>query len=287
MATTAAGTSYTVYTAIVAGESIFWAVADAKATQSDIPTILYTHGAGGAANQFATLSAWKGLREWLIDNGWAWVEGDGGGSQPWGNTASQTSYLAAFDHVDGILDIGKVVVLGRSMGGAVAARIYNARRGTDARFVGLIQNSGVQDLAWAYDYDAGRWTSAFNSAWGVANKAAFLTAVAGKNPIDGPASAWDGAKVLQLWGDADDTVPPAQNAIPMRAMYAGHPAIDNADVRAGGDHSATNGSYLQVAAMTAFLIDVTGGIAPPKTFYAARAILFAVGSQLYRLNPKL
>lgn len=288
MATTAAGTLYTVHTASVGGETVVWAVANAHTASADIPTVLYTHGAGGAADQFATLGAWKGLRDWLIDNGWAWIEGTGGGAQPWGNQASQDSYDAAFAYVDGILDIGPVVVLGRSMGGAVGARLYLDHRDTDARFVALIQNSGVQDLAWAYDYDSGRWTAAFNSAWGVANKTAFLAAVVGLNPISGPAASWAGAKVLQMWGDADTTVPPSANATPMRSMYTGQPAIDTFNVRVGGDHSATNGSYLEVAAMTAFLSEVTGGAPPepePPQFFRATGMFLSLGGERYEIIP--
>lgn len=263
MATTANGTAYTVHAASVSGAgTVYWAIDDTKAAEADLPFVLYMHGAGGAANDFQG-SKWVLLRDWLIDNGFGFIEGAGGGLQPWGNPASEAAYANSFDHVDALFDIAYVVVLGRSMGGAVADRLYNARRGGDARWVGLVNNSGVQDLVWAYDYDSGRWTAAFNSAWSVANKTAFVAAVAGLNPIDGPASAWDGAHVLQLIGDADDTVPPAANGLAMRTMYAGHPALDQLDVRAGGDHSTSNGSYLQVAAMSAFLLEVTGQTPPP------------------------
>lgn len=291
MPTTPNGTTYTLSTADLGVHgAAYWAVADAEAGSADLPFVLYCHGAGGGANQFATLAAWSGLRNWLIDNGFGWVEGLGGGLQPWGNPASEHAYDAAFAHVDGLFDIGSVVVLGRSMGGAVASRLYHAHRGTDPRFVGLISNSGVSDLAWAYDYDGGRWTDAFNTAWGVTSKPEFLAAVTGLNPIDGPASAWAGASVLQMWGDVDTTVTPADNAIAMRTMYAGSPTLDVADVRAGGDHSAANGSYQQVDAMAAFLAEVTGMEPPPPptpTMYRAdTGIFLSLGGERYALSPR-
>lgn len=289
MPTTAAGTPYTVHSAAVAG-STYWAVPDALVGAPDIPVILYAHGAAGAANQFATLAAWSGLRDWLIDNGWGWIEGSGGGSQPWGNPASQAAYDASFAHVDSSLDIGTVVVLGRSMGGAVGARLYLDHRANDARFVGFISNSGVQDLVWAYDWDANRWTAAFNAAWGVSSKAEFEAAVAGLNPVDGPPTDWAGANVIQLWGDADTTVTPSENAIAMRAMYATQPAIDAIDIRSGGDHSATNGSYLEVDAMTEFLMLVTGETpppTPPKEIYRSVRRSLLIDGFRHRINPRV
>lgn len=285
MATTATGTPFTTYSAAVAGAgTVRWAVADSKASVANLPTIVYCHGAGGGSNQFETLSAWSGLRDWLIDNGWVWIEGTGGGAQPWGNPASQTAYELSFAHVDGLLDLGAVVVLGRSMGGAVGARLYLAGAFA-SRCVGVIENSGVQDLVWAYDADSGRWTDAFNAAWGVSSRAEFVSAVTGLNPIDGPASAWTGKKVLQLVGDADTTVPPSTNAYPMRTLYAGRPSLDRLDVRAGGDHSASNGSYLQMLAMTDFLTIVTGGTPPPPVVYVAQETFYVLGGKFYPMVP--
>lgn len=270
MPTTANGTAYTVYSANVSGGGMtYWAVADAHVSDPDLLAVLYTHGASGAANQLATLSNWSTFRDWLIDNGWAWVEGNGGGGQPWGNAASQTAYDASFAHVDGILDISKVVVVGRSMGGAVGARLYLDHRDSDARFVGFISVSGVLDLAWAYDYDSNRWTAAFNTAWGVTNKPDFLTAAAGLNPIDGPAADWDGANVLQIVGTADTTVPGADNGLAMRTMYAGHPAYDVLDSVVGATHG---GTYSELTQMTSFLQVVTDVTPPTPPDLTAREI---------------
>lgn len=221
--------------------------------------VLYTHGANGGPDQFSSASGpWpQALRNWLIDNRIGWIEGTGGGTQPWGNPASQTAYEELVTYADGLHAITHWVILGRSMGGVVATRLYLAKRAADARFVGLIVNSGVQDLVWAYD--AGTWTTEMNAAWGVSSRAAFVAAVNGRNPITGPASSWAGARALQLWGTGDTTVPPAPNGEAMRAMYTGQPALDQVDVRPGGDHSAGNGSYLQVSAMTSFIAAVIPG----------------------------
>lgn len=123
MPNTSNGTAYTTYTATPSGAGqILWAKPNTATT--DIPIVLYLHGANGGYNQFTTLSAWSGLRDWLIDNGWGWIEGAGGGAQPWGNAASRAAYRAAFDHVDARLDIGPVVILARSMGGLVGHWLF-------------------------------------------------------------------------------------------------------------------------------------------------------------------
>lgn len=290
MPTTPNGTTYTITSGPVTGAgTVYRALADSAVGGTDLPFILYAHGAGGAANQFSTLGAWAGLRNWLIDNGWGWIESSGGGLQPWGNQASQDAYDATIAYADSVYDIGTWVVLGRSMGGAVAARLYNDHRLTDTRFAGIMVNSGVQDLVWAYDFDSNRWTDAFNSAWGVSSKAEFEIAVEGLNPVDGPASSWAGSNVLQLVGDADTTVPPAINGYAMRTMYAGQPTLDLLDVRAGGDHSSTNGSYLQVEAMTSFLATVRGDTPEPPTpasAYRQLRRLYYSGGERYVVTPR-
>lgn len=273
MASTPSGTVYSVRSATVPGAgSTFWGIAESAVALPERSFVLYCHGAGDSADQFATMPAWAGLRNWIIDNGWGWVEGIGAGANAWGSPASMAAYEASLAHVAGLYDIKKVVVLGRSMGGLVGARIYWSRRGTDSRYKGFISNSGVQDLVWAYDWDGGRWTDAVNASWGVSSKAEFVAASAGMNRVAGPASRWTGANVLQLWGNADPLVPPQFNGEAMRTMYAGQPAVDWVDIRGGGDHSASNGSYTRVKPMTDFLLAVTGGTPPePETGYGYRS----------------
>lgn len=282
MPTTPNGTAYTVRrTTLPTHGAVSVGVADVVYPRQNIPTVLYTHGAGGSATQFETLEAWSGVRNWMIDNGWAWVEGAGGGLQPWGNPASEAAYIAALGYADSVLDVGPVVVLGRSMGGAVAARLFTTSS-IASRCVGLIVNSGVQDLIWAYD--SGRWTNAFHTAWGVANRAELVAAVQGYNPIDGPASNWAGTSVQQLVGTADDVVPPGPNAYAIRTMYAGQPTVDLLDVREGGDHGTTNGSYLQVGAMTSFLASLVPS--DSKNVFRVTARYLLLGGKRHLLTPR-
>jgi predicted esterase len=265
--------------------TVRWGIADAHAADADIPTILYAHGSGGSNNQFETLSAWAGLRNWLMDNGWAWIEGSGGGATSWGNAAARLAYDTAYTHVAGILDIGPVVPLGRSMGGVVAQYLFTESPTVEPVSIGCIINSGVQSLAaW---YEAGIAQSEVLAAYSATDDASFYAAIAGYEPLDFPASNWDGKSILQLVGTADTTVPREDHGDAMRAHYAGHPAEDLLDVRAGGDHSQGNGSYLQVTAMTNYLYDLTHDDPPPPP--KIRQILSAQirkGDHLYPIRPR-
>jgi len=274
------GNAWTTYSAVVSGAgTVRWGVGDTHLGDTDIPVLLYAHGAGGSSNQFEGFSSWLGLREWLIDNGWAWIEGSGGGSQPWGNTASRVAYENAYTHVAGVLDLGSVVPLGRSMGGLVVQWLYTQSAVLAPVSVGLIVNSGVQSLAAAYA--SGNWTTEIRAAYGAADDATFNAASIGYDPLLFSASEWAGLNVLQLVGTADTTVPPADHGYAMRTHYAGQPSIDSLYERIGGDHSTGNGLYTATAPMTEFLAQVTGQ-APEERFFYRVSGRYLVGEDLGR-----
>lgn len=294
MPTTATGTAYTITTSTSTGYgTCLVAVADAHASDADVPTILYAHGASGSYNQFMTLAAWTELRDWLIDNGCAIVEGGGGltdsaGAQNWGNANARLAYVAYLAWAAGIIDVGPVVPLGRSMGGVVAPWLYLSSS-IASQCVGLIVNSGVQTLSYGTVSDANTdlrpsgqyFGSAIQAAYGAGSYGAFVTASHDHDPMNFDPALWDDAVVLQLVGDADTTVSPStRGAYPLRALYAGRPTVDLLDVRSGGDHSGTNGSYLQVAAQTAFLSDLGFGTAieiPDPVAYEIESLWLVTG----------
>jgi len=276
MPTTSGGVAYTTQT-IDLGDPhgvMHITVADSHHGDTDVPTILYAHGAGGASDQFVTLPAWNGLRDWLLGAGWAIVEGIGGsvvGGQNWGNPAAQAAYPAYLARARTILDVGTVVLLGRSMGGLITSWLY--KNDTTGQFAGWINNSGVstsfvgtrsgpKDLS-----NASGWyfsPTIFNS-WGVSNIDQLETAMraGGMIPEEWDPTVWAGKNILCCYGDADTAVPwSTRGAGPMRTIWAGQPAIDRAALKPGGDHSGTGGSYLQVEDMVAFLLEITGGTPP-------------------------
>lgn len=73
---------------------------DAVTPSTPVRALLYAHGAGGASDQFATLSSWAPFLHALMDDTthpWIIVEGSGGavlGAQNWGNPAAAAAYPA-------------------------------------------------------------------------------------------------------------------------------------------------------------------------------------------------
>lgn len=274
------GTAYTLYSAPIAGTgagTCRWGIADAHLGDTGIPTILYAHGANGDSKQFQDLAAWAEMRNWLIDNGWLWIEGSGGGTQSWGNDNARNAYVAYLDHVAGVLDIGDVVPLGRSMGGLVSYWLYSQSSIKD-QCVGLIVNSGVTSMAAAGPYfGLPLW-----QAFGTTTLDDFLVASADYDPLGFDVDLWDGLNILELVGTADTTVPPDDHAYAIRALWEGHPAMDLLTVRQSGDHSASNGCYHEVGSMTAFLNLVTGVTPPlPGTIFRRRAAYY-IGPDMLR-----
>lgn len=259
MPTTAAGAVYTARSFTTSdGQPAVWYMDDAKRSRQQIPTVIYAHGNEGPYNQFLTMGAWAGLRNWLMDNGYAVVESHGGGGSSWGNDAARRAYLDAFEHVSGQINTGPVIVLGRSMGGLVAYWLA-ARSPIAARVVGLIINSGTTDLAYRVTFNAPAGNKDIIAAFGAKTLSEFYEVAPEYDPMQWPGLLWSGKHVLQLWGDADETVPPARNGAAWVAKYGADALTLTTDIRAGGDHSTGNGSYLQVDAMTRYLRRITAG----------------------------
>ena len=278
MPTTAGGTTYTVtQTTLPMGDRAQYGVADSHRADPAVPLILYCHGDGGGFDNFLTTSAWTGFRDWLIDNGYAWVESAGGGASTWGSPTATTSYEQAVQWVAGQLTINKIVVLGRSMGGLPAYWLYAKSTVVAPYRAGLIISSGVTDLHFRYyNYATDSKKATMRQAYGAVDDADWDAKTVGRDPMLYPVTLWDGAKVLQLVGTADDNVVPAANAYAIRALWAGHPAVDLLSVKQGGDHSAANGTFTDVAPMTSFLIQTTGvgsaGAAAPTDAFVVNTL---------------
>lgn len=287
MATTASGTPYTVNAATApGGDATLWAVATSLLAASNIPLVVYCHGDGGAYNQFAALGAWQGMRDWLIDNGCAWVEAAGGGISTWGNQAARTSYEAAVAYARTQLDIGPIIVLGRSMGG-IPAYWLATQSSFAADVVGLIINSGVTDLWLSYQTGAYLgWPAKFRTAYGAADDAEFYANSTGFDPMQFSTALYANLPVMQLWGTADTTVPSSRNAEPWISAYGPYAESVTTDIRVGGDHSAANGSYLQVDAMAAFIATVASITPPPPLDPRYRRVVDkyrVIGGEKYRM----
>lgn len=288
MPTTAAGTTYTTRTFTTpAGEQALWGIADAHVNSKNVPLVIYCHGNSGPYNQFSTSVPYAGLRNWLIDNGWAWVESAGGGLSSWGNAAARTSYRESFDHVAANLDIGEVVVHGSSMGGLVAYWLYINEPTISAKAVGLIIASGTTDLEARIGAPPG--DGSIRNAFGLAADGSDWAAkMSGYDPMKYPLEVWRGKKVLQLYGTDDTTVPGAIHGQAWLDKYSSVCAVADRDVRVGGDHSNTNGSWLQTSAFTAFLNKVAPVREDPPpaadVMRVDRAYLVGANLKLYPLT---
>lgn len=301
MPTTANGTAYTTTTTDLGAPHgvMHYTIADAHTGDSGIPTVLYAHGAGGVSDQMVTLSQWATMRDWLIDNGWCIVEGSGGsenGAQNWGNVAARAAYPAYLAQAEGVLNLGTVVLLGRSMGGLVTAWLY--ANDTAGRYSGWINNSGVSTLligtsSGSHNADANSayyFSPTSYTAWGVSTYGAMVTALnaADAVPEAWPSSAWTGKNILCLYGDADTTVPwSPRGAETLRTIWAGEPAIDDVHMRPGGGHGGANSSYYDVAQMSAFLLTVIGEEPEPPAdpvMYRIIAAYTQIAGERYALS---
>lgn len=258
MPTTPNGTVYTVTDFTPAGGHLSrYALPDGRMGDPNIPTVLYLHGSGGGYNQFSAASYWAKMRNALIDAGWAYIEGEGSGEH-WGNQSGRGSYEATFTHAGGLFDIGPVVILARSMGGILGPWLYLYSTVIAPRAVGLIVNSGTQDLA--YRYENGGY-GVISTAYGFVDTG-YETATAGHDPLLFPVADWAGKNAQWLIGTADTQVPPEPHGIALHSRVAG--VLDDGELITvqGATHSAP-GTYEEVAPMMGFLDRVTGVAVPP------------------------
>lgn len=256
MPTTPNGTAYTWHDFTPAGGDLSRYAAPDN-SNGPIDLILFCHGAGGLYDQFSS-SVFTGLRNRIIDAGWGYVESYGHGDN-WGSPQGMTDYRLAYEYAEAQLGgVRNLVVLGRSMGGLVASSLYVHDPVISQKASGLIVNSGTQDLVYRYSVAGSTQKAEFRAQYGVSTEAEWLAMAPAYDPMQFPLGDWAGRKVMQLVGDMDDGVPPAMHGLAMRARV--HKTLSRSvlDVRYGGDHSAANGSYLQVEPMFQFIQQVTG-----------------------------
>lgn len=252
MPTTPNGTEYTYEAQQIDDEVIRWGVATAAHDTPAIPALIYCHGNGGTSDSFHRLNAWAGLRNWWLDYGGVFIEGTGGGPSEWGGPRQRIAYELQHEYVSTELDLGPVIVLGRSMGGLVSYWLTTQSTFAD-KVAGLIVNSGVTDMAYRYTYGNDLNKRQFRAAFGADDDAEFWDLSEGYDPMLFPTDLWANKQVIQLFGTADDVVEGEHHAVPWGTKYGPHCRSISFKVREGGDHSGANGSYLDVDAMTDFI----------------------------------
>jgi hypothetical protein len=304
MPTTANGTVYTVYTATIDGLGrVRYIVADNAKTRTNLPCILYAHGANGGLGSFSGGAGSALLRDWLMDHGWVLIEGEGGPYDStgasfnwWGAPISRQAYRAYFLYVAQLLSIGIVVAMGASMGGLVTKWLAT-RSDIASRIVGYLGLAAVATLFYG-NYDtvptdnpnninqrSGRYFAAppnysIWSAYGVNNYEDFEVAAASSAPELWEPSVWANKRILEVYADNDIAVPwNPRGASRLRELRAGVPLVDIAHsigtFTTGPDgvgHDLAAGWGMPMDVVTEFLTSLIPPVdpdpGPTEAFYA-------------------
>lgn len=288
MPVTPGGTPYTV-TAFTtsAGEPAWRAIADARAGAADVPVVVFCHGNPGsdqasADTQFQ-LSGYAAVRNWLMDNGWGWVEAHGAGAN-WGNAAGRAAYEAAYVDITKVWNILYSVVIGRSMGALVGAWLASQSTIISPRCAGFVSLSGTADLSNRYASASTGDKANMNAAYGVIDEASWRAAVGPFDPLLADLATWDDRNAIMQWDTSDGTVPYLPNGKAWLDKYGPRLTIARSQSTSGGDHNTTPNDPTQQAATIAFLADVDAPAATdPQRILAMYYVLpnldlFEIGS---------
>lgn len=208
------------------------------ADRSAGPLLVYCHGVSGDETEFS-LAAYDDLRDWLIRNGWAWLEVNASGPG-WGNDTQRACYRAAYDYALTLWAPSHVVIFGRSMGGLVASWLYTADP-VLSQADGLILCSAVQDA------------DAMRGIYGTSIDAAHPNGTTDRSPLTWTPDLYDGRRVLWQNATDDEIVPAPAHGFAQRDRVAHRLALSVVDT-APGDHASTRS---RSAAQEAFLAQLT------------------------------
>ncbi|MCI2959562.1 alpha/beta hydrolase-fold protein [Agromyces atrinae] len=317
MPTTPNGTVWTKRTATIdgVGETTF-SCPDAKLSDPATPAVLFFHGAGGTSDQMVALPAFNGMRDMLLDEGLAIIEGDplpipffGTGElrpgQQWCNAQSRAAYPAFHQYWAARHSAANEVrfLFGRSMGGLLA--LYLAAKHPSYADAAVISNSGVS--TWRVGNNtppvgsvppvAERSTSrhftkeVLFGAWGVSDFASLDAALADADvlPELWPEGVFAGREVAFQYGTADTTAPwfPRGGEAVLERWSSSLGALSRVDRLEGGMHGGSPSSYQQVPEVRAFVREVLGEapIPPaPTVYHRVIAHATAIGGKLHRLT---
>lgn len=259
MPTTPAGTAYTVYPfTSSAGESCWRAIADASFSDENVPLVIFCHGNPGTVDTSADQQFGQGYttqRNWLIDNGWGYVEGHGAGAN-WGNQDARAAYRAMYVDTLAVWDVGWNVVIGRSMGGLIGAYLASRDPMISRRCRGFVSLSGTADLTNRYATASTSDRAALLAAYDAPDQSALMWAVRDYDPLLVDPAAWYGRNAIMQYDTNDASVPPTVNAIPWLDRFGPQLALSRTAVTSGGDHNSTPNNPVHAAATIQFLQDV-------------------------------
>ena len=258
MPTTPNGTVYTTYPfTSSAGEACWRTVANNRLGSSKIPVMLFCHGNPGATvtsadQQFA--AGYTAQRNWLMDNGWAYIEGHGAGAG-WGNSQSRSAYEAMFLDTSQVWDLARVIVVGRSMGALVGSWLASQSTVVAPSCAGFVSLSGTADLSNRYSSASGSDITNMNAAYGVSSDSQWRSAVAGFDPMLAPTGVWSSRNAQMQWDTSDGTVPYSANGQAWDLKYGPQLSLRRTIVTSGGDHNSTPNNPTHASATISFFQD--------------------------------
>lgn len=155
----------------------------------------------------------------LVQEGYA-VIGSNLHDRSWGNAASQTDTVNAYNFMAGKMTINKVVMAGGSMGGMVSLLTIAKNLLPAGKVTGAALVDGVTNLR--NMYDAGTYTSVIQTAHGIAvDGSDYNTKTAGNDPALYAASAYTGMRFRFYASAADTAVARAGNADAFVTLVSG------------------------------------------------------------------
>jgi pimeloyl-ACP methyl ester carboxylesterase len=145
----------------------------------------------------------------------------------WGNDASLTDVVNAYNLMNALNSVSSVVLVGASMGGLDA--LLTAAKGNlpAGKTKGVYLIDAVTDLSWAYTANSNGFQTSINTAYGVAS---FAAIPAGHDPRNSfAASVYSGLRLRFYASTADATVAKASNIDPF-ASFVSAVATESATV---------------------------------------------------------
>lgn len=191
--------------------------------------VIAFHGHGSDENHWATNSNGKVVKDALVAAGYAVLGcAYAANTQTWGAQVSLDAYVAAYNWARSLYPIGSVAFYANSMGGIESLLSLAERRIPGV--VAWVGTSPTTNLADNYTGGGGQFTSAINSAYGIAggatpNLAAFATATKGHDPMLMTGAAFRGVPMLFLAASDDVVVSKAANTDAFATKFFGSNAI--------------------------------------------------------------
>lgn len=230
------------------------------------PLVVFCHGNPGRTTPGSAdtyVSTWlTGLREAIVDAGYAYVEGRGAGAN-WGNAAGRAAYEAMATDYRAVWNFKHIVVVGQSMGALVGHWLASRSTVISPACAGFISLSGTANLSDRYSTAGASDKQALLEAYGATDEADFRTKAASHDPLLLPTADWRGRSAQQQYDTSDAVVPPSVNAIPWRDRYRSTLATFREVTTTGEGHDATVLNPEHIAATKAFLLAVS--LPPPPS----------------------